>query len=127
MLDHSTVAGRHTGYCIHRVPDELPCPSCEARSKLTPLREALFDRPDVPATNACGLIQPDWDPFSPAAQIVQTGPVDYEVVRPSEVRTADMRCAYCNAFGYHPVERCPLVRAIDYYPSGKIRRVELAR
>lgn len=76
-------------------------------------RIAEYDRPDVPATNAVGPSD------NRSAEMRATDL--------AQVKTADMRCEYCNAFGYHKPERCPQVRAIEYYPSGKLKRVELAR
>lgn len=67
------------------------------------------DRPDVPATNAVG-IDPDSDWSKDAYRSDTTPPPE---------------CPYCGLF--HRVEQCYLVRAIDYYPTGQIRRVELAR
>lgn len=35
-------------------------------------------------------------------------------------------CPYCSGFPHLPSE-CPQVRAIDYYPDGGVKRVELVR
>lgn len=38
------------------------------------------------------------------------------------VTSSQQPCAYCG--GYHQAV-CPMVKAIDYYPDGTVKRVEL--
>lgn len=40
------------------------------------------------------------------------------------------QCRYCGGMqlaGIHPLERCPAVRAIDYFPDGTVKRLEFNR
>lgn len=35
-----------------------------------------------------------------------------------------MHCPYCGYAMSHPVEQCPAVKKIEYYPDGHIKSVE---
>jgi hypothetical protein len=35
-----------------------------------------------------------------------------------------LRCQYCGNSPSHSAEMCPLVKSIEYYPNGNIKRVE---
>ena len=39
----------------------------------------------------------------------------------------ERRCPYCDPVAYHPPERCPRVREIEYAHNGSIKRVVFMR
>lgn len=61
----------------------------------------------------------NWTPL-----IDQTSAAPY-VPNPNAEPTAQ-NCPYCG-FLYHAASLCPMVQALEYYPTGSIKRVELVR
>lgn len=66
------------------------------------------------------------------ASAVRHGPdavlsVEHETASHAWGMSADVstgRCAWCGGPWAHPLESCPAVRAVEYYPNGALRRVE---
>jgi hypothetical protein len=42
----------------------------------------------------------------------------------SSAQVMDGSCPYCGQWAGHTPSSCPLVRAVEYYPDGTIKRIE---